>query len=210
MEIGQKSILLLSGGIDSCALAYWLRPKVALTIDYGQKAANAEIAAATVIARSLDIEHIVIRTDLREIGAGVMSGSQQLDLSPTPEWWPFRNQLLVTIAAAIGVKHDCFNVIIGTVQSDSLHADGQAPFIEVLDRLLHLQEGHLRLLAPAAIYFQKDLIRVSGVSPRLLSVCHSCHISNIPCGKCRGCKKALEARLAVGIDSSAFPRLPNQ
>ena len=37
-----NTALLLSGGMDSIALAYWKRPDIALTIDYGQAAADAE------------------------------------------------------------------------------------------------------------------------------------------------------------------------
>ena len=33
--------LLLSGGMDSIALAFWKRPEIAITIDYGQRAAEA-------------------------------------------------------------------------------------------------------------------------------------------------------------------------
>jgi len=35
--------ILLSGGLDSIALAYWLRPQIAVTIDYGQRPARAVI-----------------------------------------------------------------------------------------------------------------------------------------------------------------------
>lgn len=42
--------LLLSGGMDSVSIAWWLRPDVALTIDYGQKPAEAEIDAAGQVA----------------------------------------------------------------------------------------------------------------------------------------------------------------
>ena len=42
-----KTALLLSGGMDSIAIAWWKRPDIALTLDYGQQAANAEIKAAT-------------------------------------------------------------------------------------------------------------------------------------------------------------------
>jgi 7-cyano-7-deazaguanine synthase len=38
--------LLLSGGMDSVALAYWLRPDVAFTIDYGQLSAEGELRSA--------------------------------------------------------------------------------------------------------------------------------------------------------------------
>jgi 7-cyano-7-deazaguanine synthase len=45
--------ILLSGGIDSIALAYWQRPDIAITIDYGQAPAQAEINASTAVASAL-------------------------------------------------------------------------------------------------------------------------------------------------------------
>lgn len=38
--------LLLSGGMDSISVAFWKRPEIAISIDYGQRAAEAEITAA--------------------------------------------------------------------------------------------------------------------------------------------------------------------
>jgi 7-cyano-7-deazaguanine synthase len=38
--------VLLSGGMDSIALACWQRPEFAITVDYGQRAAATEVAVA--------------------------------------------------------------------------------------------------------------------------------------------------------------------
>ena len=92
--------LLLSGGMDSIALAFWKRPEIAITIDYGQRAAEAEVTAARQVARELGIQHEVIAIDCTAIGSGDMAGSIALEIAPVPEWWPFRNQLLVTLYAA--------------------------------------------------------------------------------------------------------------
>ena len=52
-----KKAILLSGGMDSIALSYWLKPEIAITLDYGQKAAEAEIKVASHIAEILCMEH---------------------------------------------------------------------------------------------------------------------------------------------------------
>ncbi len=67
--------ILLSGGMDSIALAYWLRPAFAFTMDYGQAAAAAEIDASVQIAHDLGIDHEVIRVDCSSLGSGDMAGS---------------------------------------------------------------------------------------------------------------------------------------
>lgn len=58
-----SSCLLLSGGLDSVALCYLERPALALTIDYGQLAAEAEINAAEAVCQSTSIRHHVLRAD---------------------------------------------------------------------------------------------------------------------------------------------------
>ncbi|WP_440506100.1 7-cyano-7-deazaguanine synthase [Serratia nevei] len=63
-----KTALLLSGGMDSIAIAWWKRPDIALTLDYGQYAAEAEIRAASVTCKSLGIDHHIIRIDCRSLG----------------------------------------------------------------------------------------------------------------------------------------------
>ncbi|EOE6681447.1 hypothetical protein ACNZ7R_01700 [Enterobacter hormaechei] len=40
--------------MDSIAIAWWKRPDIALTLDYGQQAANAEIKAATATCEALE------------------------------------------------------------------------------------------------------------------------------------------------------------
>src|SRR5690349_9850191 len=103
MSAGTRTAILLSGGIDSIALAYWKRPDLAITIDYGQLPARAEIDAATAAARDLELEHDIVRIDCRSIGSGDLAGTLSHAVAPAPEWWPYRNQLLITIAAAHGL-----------------------------------------------------------------------------------------------------------
>ncbi len=62
--------LLFSGGIDSTALAAWLRPNVLVTVDYGQRVADAEVRAATEIATRLGLRHELIRVDAGALGVG--------------------------------------------------------------------------------------------------------------------------------------------
>ncbi len=66
--------LLLSGGMDSVSLAWWKRPAIALTVDYGQRAATAEIAAAAAVCDALTIRHEVVQVDCSHLGSGGRHG----------------------------------------------------------------------------------------------------------------------------------------
>lgn len=190
--------VLLSGGMDSIALTYWLRPEQAFTIDYGQAAAAAEIDASTQVAGELRIRHEVIRVDCSSLGSGDMAGSAALEVAPASEWWPFRNQLLVTLAGMRAVAIGVTELMVGSVLSDGTHADGRPAFYGALDALMGGQEGGIRVTAPAIGMTTAELVTTSEIPPSLLAWAHSCHTGSAACGSCRGCVKHLETTLALG------------
>src|SRR5271156_152271 len=120
-----KTALLLSGGMDSIAVAHWHRPEVAITIDYGQRPAEGEIRASQGVAEVLGIDWLLLSTNLSELGSGDMSTTGPLSIAPITEWWPFRNQMLITLAAMKGVTLGVKRLLIGTLKTDELHADGR-------------------------------------------------------------------------------------
>lgn len=199
MTPNQKTAILLSGGIDSIALAYWKRPELAITVDYGQVPATAEIDAAAAVASALNLEHDVVRIDCRSLGSGDLAGSSPSPGAPAPEWWPYRNQLLITIAAARALAKGARQLLIGTVASDCFHVDGTSEFIDSIAATLRMQEGGLELEAPAVCMSSAELVRQSTIPIEILAWAHSCHRSNWACGRCRGCVKHFEVMQELGI-----------
>jgi 7-cyano-7-deazaguanine synthase len=193
-----RTAILLSGGMDSIAITYWKKPKVAITIDYGHRAAPGEVRAARAVAESLAIEHYVITTDLSALGSGDLSQRGALAIAPVREWWPFRNQMLVTLAATLSVGISVEKILIGCLSTDGTHADGRREFVERLDGLLRMQEGGLRLEAPAVEMTAVELIRTSKVPFDVLAWAHSCHTHEYACGTCRGCRKHYETMAELG------------
>lgn len=193
--------ILLSGGMDSIALAYWKRPEIAITIDYGQKAASTEIAAAKEVARCLQIQHEVVSVDCSQLGSGDMAGDAPLGIAPVPEWWPFRNQLLLTLAGMRAVALGVHELMVGSVASDGCHADGRPDFYEISDRLFSMQEGQLRITVPAIALSTVDLIRRSNVPREILAWAHSCHTGPLACGHCRGCHKHFQVTEKIFEDA---------
>lgn len=183
------SVLLLSGGVDSTALAHSLRPDLAVTVDYGQICADAEIQASERICEELDLPHTILEVDCSNLGAGSLAETEQLNVAETPEWWPFRNQLIITFVAMDAVRRDANTLIVGSVETDQEHADGREEFYEMMDDLLSFQEGGLNIQAPAIDMTTEELVESSNVPRSLLGWTHSCHRSNMACGQCRGCMK---------------------
>jgi 7-cyano-7-deazaguanine synthase len=184
--------VLLSGGMDSIALTYWRRPEVAITVDYGQAAAPAEVAAARQIATELDIRHEVVVVDCSKLGSGDMAGTAPINAAPVSEWWPYRNQMLVTLAGMRAISMGVTELMLGSVSSDGTHADGRSGFFDAIDRLMNMQEGGMRVSAPALSLSTVELIRTSEIPAPLLAWAHSCHVGPLACGTCRGCVKHFE------------------
>jgi 7-cyano-7-deazaguanine synthase len=144
-----STALLISGGQDSAALAFWHKPKLGIFVNYGQVPWRAELRASRIICEELQIPIEVISADCTQMGSGQLADKPQLEIGSTPEWWPFRNQLLLTLAGAVAVRKQISELLIGTVASDVRHRDGTLEFIRLIDNLVSIQEGHLHVRAPA-------------------------------------------------------------
>lgn len=186
---GIKSAILLSGGMDSIALAYWKRPDIAFTIDYGQLPAETEIRISAIISELLGIEHHIIKIDCSSLGSGDLINVTAIDNSPSTEWWPYRNQLLVTLAGMKAISIGVKRIMLASVKTDSFHKDGTSEFYKRVNELMVYQEGQIEVLCPSTHLTTVELIKESKVPKELLFWAHSCHRSTIACGNCRGCNK---------------------
>lgn len=192
------NLLLFSGGIDSSAIAFWKRPDVAVTINYGQKPARGEIRAAKAIASELNLTHEVLEVDFSKFGIGHLAGKRASKISKAPEWWPYRNQMLVTVAAMAFLPRGLKRIMIGAVSTD-VHADGKPAFVRNLDSLMSKQEGRVRVIAPAINLTGDELLRRSKFPVDLIGLTFSCHVMEHACGRCRGCAKHASIMRAILI-----------
>lgn len=188
--------LLFSGGIDSTALAWSLKPEKLLFMDYGQVAAEGELRAAKSIAKALELDLDVRPIPMGRFGQGLLAGGTTVS-ETVPEFWPYRNQALITFAAMAYADLPLSSIIIGTVSGDGCrHADGRVEFIETMDRLLDVQGGP-RLEAPALRMTSEELVEESNVPMSVLGWTFSCHTGEWACGLCAGCVKHAQIMQAL-------------
>lgn len=192
--------ILLSGGMDSVCLAHWKIPDIAFTIDYGQRSSEGEVRAARVVAENLGIRHEVLVADCSALGSGDMAGQPPLEIAPAQDWWPFRNQHLLTVAGMRAVTLGIDELMFGTVASDTFHTDGTKVFFEQINKLFKLQEGSLQVITPAIELTTVQLVRESSIPRSLLAWSHSCHTQAFACGQCRGCVKAYSVMHELGFE----------
>lgn len=175
--------------MDSAALAWALRPDISLTVDYGQLAARGEIRASASICKAVGLHHEILRIDCSSLGSGELASKDSLSVAPLAEWWPYRNQLLISFAAAFALKEGLSIVVIGTVSGDQDYADGRPDFVEAMGRLLSIQEGEIRLEAPGIEHTTVSLCQHYAVPYEILLRTFSCQKSEYSCGNCQGCRK---------------------
>src|SRR6266481_5119588 len=133
-----NTIVLFSGGIDSGACAHYLAREMhevhPLFVDYGQKAATPEAAAARKLSSALGFTlHSFKMTASRSFGAGEIKG---------------RNAFLVFSAILSEVYKEPCTIALG-IHSGTPYYDCTAAFLESIDRLVAEQsDGSARVVAP--------------------------------------------------------------
>ena len=182
-------VLLLSGGVESTCLAWWLRPSMTITVDYGQVTASAEVDTSRRISDYIGAEHHVLRAREEFIEKGLLVGSESAFSQQHPEFWLFRNQFIVTCALMYIYPEQYVDVAIGTVLSDSKFGDGTKEFLDAINTLVSIQADNVKLIAPAAHLTSHQLVAHVGLPRQLAGLTFSCHTSPLPCGDCPGCRK---------------------
>lgn len=188
------SVLLFSGGIESTCLALIHKPALLFTVNYGQKCARGEVRSSSLIAKKLNLKHEVIEVNICSLGSGDLSDSPALRNRKATEFWPFRNQFLITLAAMRCSQLELNQVIIGTIKTDNIHEDGRPEFLENINKLLSQQMPQIEVLAPAIDLDSETLIKRANLDQDLLGWTFSCYTSDVACGQCRGCQKTLNIR----------------
>ena len=160
------------------------------------------MTAATAVCEALNIRHELIQVDCSALGRGSLVNDTPVSNSPSPEWWPFRNQLLITLALMRLVDSGVDELMLGTVRADDVHADGTQAFYGAINGVVGVQEFTPRITAPAIELSTEELVARSGVPPELIAWSHSCQVSHLACGSCRGCVKRLDVLTDMGLLSS--------
>jgi len=182
-----RSILLMSGGIDSALLLYTIRPDFALFIDYGQVAAEGERQASRSLCDLAQTNLIERTCQIKSYRSKVMSGQGR---ETQDEYWPFRNQFLISIAAMEAVKRSADVIIIGIASGDAHFADGSIDFVRIASTLVATQHPQITVKAPLLEECNNSALLLHAVPPYFLRRTHSCNRSAQPCWDCPSCVRA--------------------
>jgi len=218
-----RAIVLLSGGLDSVVAAHLVReqaePVLALTADYGQKAARRELAAAYAVAQQLSIPHRTIFLPfLREAATGALvdphahvpepslsdldDGSGAAHASAAAVWVPNRNGALIAMAATWAEANDIQHVVCGFNREEAAtFPDNSEAFLEATNRALALSTRNgVSVLAPTMHLDKAGIVRAAQQVGAPLDLCWSCYLGeDEPCGRCESCLRFRRALDDAGV-----------
>lgn len=208
-----KSIILLSGGLDSLVSLGLKREELnitlALTFDYGQKSVEKEIEASRKICEFYNVEHKVIKLDwLKEITNTSLVSDKDVPTGielDNPEnsaksvWVPNRNGLFLNIAASFADSQDYDYILIGANKEEGqTFPDNTQEFIDSINKEFEFStQKKPKVVAPLINYVKNDIVMLALQHKVPLELVQSCYQGGAKhCGICESCsrlKHALQA-----------------
>ena len=206
-----RSIILLSGGLDSLVALGYTKEKygieLALTFDYGQKSASQEIATSKKIADYYHIKNKVIKLDwLKEITKTALVSEKDIPEeglgtkeSAAAVWVPNRNGLFLNIAACYADSFGYDYILYGANKDEGeTFPDNTEKFRSEISKVFETSTlKQPKVIAPLINYSKDDIVRIAVENAIPLELVRSCYNSGEKhCGVCESChhlKKALIA-----------------
>lgn len=221
-------VVLFSGGIDSTTALYWARRRydktTALIFDYGQRQ-RAEIRLARRHLRLLEIEHQLLKVDLRPIGGSALTdraapipryrAAADLPAGPPPTYVPFRNGIFLALAAAWAEVRGISDIVCGFHVLDSPdYPDTRRDFVAAMEEAINLGNraafggDRIHILAPFQDMTKADILRVGRSIDADYSYSISCYADDeVPCGTCASCRLRAKAWEEIGAEDPLLTRL---
>ncbi len=212
MTKNSKSIILLSGGLDSAVSLALAKEEynvsLALTFDYGQKSAKSEITAAANLANYYKIQHQIIslnwlkaitHTSLvadKNVPEGIQNSSDSV-------WVPNRNGLFLNIAGSYADGENYTYIIIGANKEEAKSfSDNTQEFINRINsEFEYSTRVKPKVIAPLINYNKNDIVKTALKHDVPLEYIHSCYTNNgTHCGKCESCTRLKNALKTNGDD----------
>ena len=218
-----RAVVLLSGGLDSTVNLYETNQRaevaLALTFDYGQRAASREITFARAQCEALGVAHetVEVRFFERFTRTALVARSGEVPTGEAVEiddllvsertaravWVPNRNGILLNIGAGFAEGLGAKWIVPGfNLEEAATFADNTEGFLQALCSAFRFSTSN----AVEAVCFTTGLRKPDIVRRGVELGVHFEHIwpcyfgGETPCGSCESCRRYDRARsLAVGV-----------
>jgi 7-cyano-7-deazaguanine synthase len=214
-----KSVVLLSGGLDSSVNLWVSQQKsqvaLALTFDYGQRAASQEVSVSAALAQKLQVPHRVVSLDFfRGLGNSALTRSELAipqgakvdidDLSVSQDtaksvWIPNRNGVFLNIAAAFAESLGADWVVPGfNWEEAQTFPDNSEEFLQASTKALSYSTANqVRVKCFTADLNKIEIVALGEQLNVPWSEIWPCYLSGEKwCGECESCQRSRRAFLA--------------
>jgi len=212
-----KAVLIYSGGMDSTVLLYKYRKeiKLAVTFTYGARQDEEQTACANENCKLLGIEHLVIplefmgqyfRSSILKGGEDVPHGSyDEENMKSTVV--PFRNGIMLSIAAGLAESRDLDTVLIANHAGDhTIYPDCRPGFIQAMsDSIQAGTFAGIKLVSPFCNITKRDIALIGKEEGVPFEKTYSCYEGrHRHCGVCGTCVERKEA--LEGFDPTEYEK----
>lgn len=208
----KKSVVLLSSGLDSTVNLYEAREHsrviLALTFDYGQRAAPREIERSAAIAAKADIPHRVLdlkwfsaftNTSLVSRAMEVPTGSSISidDMAVSGEtakavWVPNRNGIFLNIGAAFAEGLGATQVIPGfNIEEGATFPDNTQGYLDSLTAAFKFStSNHVEAVCYTTKLDKTQIVARGRELGAPFDLMWPCYLAGAePCGQCESCQR---------------------
>jgi len=204
----KKAVVILSGGLDSTVLTYWLKKikkykLYALSFDYGQRHKK-ELEMAKKTCKKLGIPHKVIKLNIGDIltKSALIDNKKKL---PEEHYTyqnqkitvvPNRNMIMLSLAVAFAENLDIKEVYYAAHKNDyAVYPDCRPEFVKALSKATQLGTyNKVKVIAPFVNKYKWQLVKMGYKIGVPFKDTWSCYKGGKKaCGRCATCRERLEA-----------------
>jgi 7-cyano-7-deazaguanine synthase len=211
----KDSVIIISGGMDSITMLYDKKESIALGIsfDYGSNHNSREIPFAKLHCKRLGIKHITINLEFvhQYFKSSLLDGAEAIpegnynDENMKSTVVPFRNGIMLSIAAGIAESNNLKNVLIANHAGDhTIYPDCRPEFINSIDKATQAGTfAKVKVLAPYTNITKTDIAKIGKKLGIDYTETWSCYKGGEKhCGKCGTCVERKEALAGASIDDT--------
>ncbi len=199
----RRTIVLLSGGIDSATALYMVKQEdtetYTVNILYAQASIREAEASKNIAAIAKVKEHLVVSLPFyKEIQDRYHPGPSS---SVSAAYVPARNIVFYGIAAAYAETLGAHEIVFGSNSDDVKELpDAKPEFIQLMNELIKrgtrmgTEGSPCQIVNPLINYNKQEVLKLALQLKVPLESTWSCYEDvAVPCGKCRGCRSRLDA-----------------
>lgn len=212
-EQSKKALVVCSGGLDSTAVAGFVRNRhfttTLLHFDYGCKATDREIESIKQIAKFLECDYKILPIEYKHFhGQSTLFKEDNIETGKAGveyalDWVPARNTLMLASAAAYAEAHNYGHIYLGTnLEESGAYPDNEEQYIRDFNKMMYgvVNEGKkIEIKAPLGGLMKREIVSFGVEHNSPLHLSYSCYNGRDKhCGACGPCYMRQKAFLRAG------------